>query len=60
MDGKPAAGREPDLCGRLARNGGVVSVNIQGPAGLADGDYPLSLNVNGVSTPAGAYLTVKN
>lgn len=39
---------------------GLYQVNIQVPAGLADGDYPLMLNVGGFSTPSGAFLTVKN
>jgi uncharacterized protein (TIGR03437 family) len=39
---------------------GLYQVNIQVPAGLADGDYPLTLNLGSFSTPAGAYLSVKN
>lgn len=39
---------------------GLYQVNIQVPAGLADGDYPLTLNLGSFSTPMGAYLTVKN
>jgi trimeric autotransporter adhesin len=39
---------------------GLYQVNIQVPAGLADGDYPIVLNLGSFSTPAGAYLTVKN
>jgi uncharacterized protein (TIGR03437 family) len=39
---------------------GLYQVNIQVPAGLADGDYPITLNLGSFSTPTGAYLTVKN
>jgi uncharacterized protein (TIGR03437 family) len=39
---------------------GLYQVNIQVPAGLADGDYPITLNLGAFSTPTGAYLTVKN
>ncbi len=39
---------------------GLYQVNIQVPAGLADGNYPLTLNIGTFSTPVGAYLTVKN
>jgi uncharacterized protein (TIGR03437 family) len=39
---------------------GLYQVNIQVPAGLADGDYALTLNLGSFSTPAGAYLTVRN
>jgi uncharacterized protein (TIGR03437 family) len=39
---------------------GLYQVNLQVPAGLADGDYPLTLNIGAFHTPAGAYLTVKN
>jgi trimeric autotransporter adhesin len=39
---------------------GLYQLNIQIPAGLADGDYPIVLNLGAFSTPAGAYLTIKN
>lgn len=39
---------------------GLYQVNIQVPDGLADGNYPLMLNIGGVSTPSGAYLTIQN
>jgi uncharacterized protein (TIGR03437 family) len=39
---------------------GLYQVNIQVPIGLSDGDYPLSLTIGNVSTPTGAFLTVKN
>lgn len=37
---------------------GLYQVNVKVPAGLAAGNYPIILNVNGVSTPGGAFLTV--
>ncbi len=39
---------------------GLYQVNIQVPAGLVDGNYPLTLNIGTFSPPVGAYLTVKN
>jgi uncharacterized protein (TIGR03437 family) len=39
---------------------GLYQVNIQVPAGLADGDYPLALTLGTFATPAGAYLTIQN
>ena len=37
---------------------GLYQLAIQVPA-LADGDWPVSIHVGGVSTPAGALLTVR-
>ena len=39
---------------------GLYQLNIRVPANLPDGDYPLSLTLGSFSTPAGAFLTVKN
>jgi uncharacterized protein (TIGR03437 family) len=39
---------------------GLYQLNIQIPAGLADGDYPLVLNLGSFSTPPGAFLTIRN
>ena len=38
---------------------GLCQVNVQVPATVPDGDAPLSLTIGGVSTPAGAFLTVR-
>ena len=38
---------------------GLYQMNIQVPAGLASGDYPLVLTLGAFSTPTGAYLTVQ-
>ncbi len=37
---------------------GLYQVNVTIPAGIAPGNYPIILNVNGVSTPAGAFLAI--
>ena len=37
---------------------GLYQLNIQVPAGLASGDYPIVLTLGNTSTPTGAYLTV--
>ena len=39
---------------------GLYQLNIRVPAGLADGDYPISLRLGGFVTPSGGYITVKN
>jgi uncharacterized protein (TIGR03437 family) len=39
---------------------GLYQLNIQVPAGLADGDYPVVLTLGTSSTPTGGYITVKN
>jgi uncharacterized protein (TIGR03437 family) len=38
---------------------GLYQINIRIPASMPDGDLAISLDVNGISTPAGAYLTIK-
>jgi uncharacterized protein (TIGR03437 family) len=38
---------------------GLYQLNVRVPATLADGDQPVTLQVAGESTPAGAYITVK-
>jgi uncharacterized protein (TIGR03437 family) len=39
---------------------GLYQVNIQVPANLADGDYPITLVLGSFSTPVGGFVTVKN
>jgi len=39
---------------------GLYQLSIRVPAGLPDGDDPLVMTIGGISTPAGAFLTVKN
>ena len=39
---------------------GLYQLNMRVPAGLADGDYPISLRPGGFVTPSGGYITVKN
>jgi uncharacterized protein (TIGR03437 family) len=38
---------------------GLYQVAIQVPAGMADGDYPITATVSGASSPDGVVLTVK-
>jgi len=35
-------------------------LNIQLPANLPDGDYPITLALGSFSTPSGGFITVKN
>ena len=37
---------------------GLYQVNVTIPAGIAPGNYSIVLNVNGASTPAGAFLAI--
>ena len=39
---------------------GLYQLNIQIPTTIADGDYPLVLNLGQFATPAGGFITVKN
>jgi uncharacterized protein (TIGR03437 family) len=39
---------------------GLYQVNIQVPAGVADGDQPLVITVGGVASPANAFIAVQN
>src|SRR5262249_2762209 len=38
---------------------GVYQVNIKVPGNARDGDLPVVVTIGGVSTPAGAFITVK-
>jgi len=50
----------PLYSGMSQGSAGLYQLNIQVPAGLPDGDYPVVLTLGSFSTPAGAYITVKN
>jgi uncharacterized protein (TIGR03437 family) len=39
---------------------GLYQIAVQAPNGLADGDQPVVIQVNGVQSPAGAFITVQN
>jgi uncharacterized protein (TIGR03437 family) len=39
---------------------GLYQITVQVPNGLADGDQPVVIQVNGVQSPAGAFITVQN
>ena len=39
---------------------GLYQLSIRVPAGLPDGDNPLVMTIDGISSAAGAFLTVKN
>jgi uncharacterized protein (TIGR03437 family) len=44
----------------LSQFAGLYQVNIQVPAGAANGNQPLVITVGGVASPAGAFITVQN
>ena len=39
---------------------GLYQINIHIPTNMPNGDLPVSANINGVSTPPGAFITVQN
>ncbi len=39
---------------------GLYQLNIQLPANLPDGDYPIGLTIGAAKTPIGGFITVKN
>ena len=58
-----AVGLDPSLifyAGVSPGTAGLYQLNIQVPAAIADGDYPLVLTLGSFTTPAGGFLTVKN
>jgi uncharacterized protein (TIGR03437 family) len=38
---------------------GLYQINIRIPTSMPDGDLPVSLNTDGISTPTGAFITVR-
>lgn len=60
LGGTPLAASNLLYAGISPGTAGLYQLNIQVPAGLADGDYPIVLTLGGFSTPTGAYLTIKN
>jgi uncharacterized protein (TIGR03437 family) len=43
-----------------AGQAGLYQITVQVPNGLADGDQPVVIQVNGVQSPAGVFITVQN
>ena len=39
---------------------GVYQVNVKVPPGVKDGNQPLVLTIDGVASPAQAYVTIKS
>ena len=59
LNGVPLAAGDLLYAGVAPGFAGLYQVNIRIPASLPDGDLPVSLSVHGVSTPAGAFVTVQ-
>lgn len=55
IGGEPA---QATYAGVTPKSAGLYQINLTVPADLTPGNYPIVLTINGVSTPAGAYLTV--
>ena len=55
LGGKSA---EVSYAGLTPTFAGLYQLNFTVPSGLAAGNQPLALDVNGVATAAGAYITV--
>ncbi len=60
LGGQPLPTADFLYAGASPGTAGLYQLNIQVPAGLADGDYPITLSLGTFSTPVGGYLTVKN
>jgi uncharacterized protein (TIGR03437 family) len=65
---RPLAGTATVLVNNIAANvvfaglvaPGLYQINVILPAGLPDGDLPIVASIGGVSSPAGALITIKN
>ncbi|MEO8126515.1 MAG: TIGR03118 family protein [Bryobacteraceae bacterium] len=65
---RPLAGTATVLVNNVAANvvfaglvaPGLYQLNVTLPAGLPDGDLPIVARIGGVSSPAGALITIKN
>ena len=60
LNGAPLPDSDVLYAGVAPGFAGLYQVNIRIPDDASNGDLPLSLSIGGVSTPAGAYLTVHN
>ncbi len=58
LDGTQLAASDMLYAGAAPGFAGLYQVNIHVPASARDGDLPISLAIDGVSTPPGAFLTV--
>ena len=56
VGGKTAA---VSYAGLAPGNAGLYQINFTVPSGLSPGNQPIVLTIDGVKTPAGAYLAVK-
>ena len=60
IDGTALSASAVQYAGVAPMNAGLYQLNIALPAGLAPGDHTITMTVNGVTSPSGAYISVGN
>jgi uncharacterized protein (TIGR03437 family) len=58
IDGTPLSAAAIQYAGVAPMNAGLYQVNIALPASLTPGDHTITMALNGVSSPAGSYISV--
>jgi uncharacterized protein (TIGR03437 family) len=58
IDGTALSASAIQYAGVAPMNAGLYQLNIALPAGLTPGDHTIAMSVNGVSSPAGSYISV--
>lgn len=60
LNGQPLPASAVSYVGVTPSSPGLYQVNFQIPAGAPDGNLPLVIQIGGISSPAGAYITVQS
>jgi uncharacterized protein (TIGR03437 family) len=59
LNGAPVADSDVTYAGVAPNFAGLYQVNVRIPDNTPDGDIPVALSIGGISTPTGAFITVR-